>query len=148
MIRQALRFNNLTVLAHVGKYFYCLCDCGTPTRKLASNVEAGRTTSCGGHGLSFRRRRIGAPVSYSGMHSRLWSKRGSASQFPCADGCGKQAAEWSYDNACDDEYEGTPTNALHGYGPFRYCEHMEHYQPRCKSCHTLKDNAARENANV
>jgi hypothetical protein len=129
------RFGNLTLVATHGNTWILVCDCGEVCEKHASNVRAGRTTSCGQHGHGFRRR-IGAPRTYIGWHTTLRTRRGPAKEYLCA--CGAQAHEWSYNGGCPDEYEGTDNR---GGKPMPYCEHEQHYTAKCRSCHQRYDRA-------
>lgn len=68
-------------------------------------------------------------TSYRGRHFRVARKRGPASQFPCVNGCGREAQDWSQ---------------IHGTTG----EDPAHYEPRCRSCHVKydKENPARGEA--
>ena len=62
---------------------------------------------------------------YAQRHRRVRLARGSASQFPCVDGCGRLAVEWSQIHGTD----GLDVDA--------------HYEPRCKLCHSRYDADSR-----
>jgi len=74
---------------------------------------------------------LGDDVSYSGLHYRIRAERGPASQHSCAD-CGRQAADWSYDNTGIDE-KVSEEGLL-------YSTDITQYSPRCKPCHRIFDN--------
>jgi hypothetical protein len=74
----------------------------------------------------------GDAVKYNGMHLRLRRLRGRARWLACVD-CGGKAAHWSYDHADPDEVTE---------GGYPYSLKIEHYEPRCRRCHTLFDRRA------
>ncbi len=76
----------------------------------------------------------GDNASYAAIHIRLRRWRGSAKDHNCVD-CVARAREWSYDHSDPDELVDSK------YG--RYSTDLDHYEPRCTSCHRLFDNAAR-----
>lgn len=119
------RFGMLVVIRQDGNRWLVECDCGTRKRVEAGNLWHGSIKSCGAHLRA-------EDVTYGGIHQRVRVDRGFASEHRCV-GCGKQAQDWSYDRADPDELtseKGAP-----------YSAHVEHYQPRCKSCHRLFDYA-------
>lgn len=76
----------------------------------------------------------GDNVQYGGIHCRLRSHRGLASSHACVD-CGKPAQQWAYDHKDPNELiqqdgkcQGLP-----------YSTNLEHYEPKCISCHRLSD---------
>lgn len=71
----------------------------------------------------------GEDVGYSGIHMRIKAERGSASNYPCVE-CGESASHWSYDHV-DKAERMSPEGA--------YSIDLEHYQPRCVSCHKTYD---------
>lgn len=73
----------------------------------------------------------GEDVGYGAVHSRLRKERGRASDHPCV-GCGGPADHWSYDH--DDPAEKHASD-----GP--YSTDLDHYSPRCVSCHKRFDLA-------
>lgn len=80
--------------------------------------------------MSERTWTAGDNAAYRTVHSRLTSRRGRASDYPCVD-CGKPAQDWSYDNTDPDERtspQGLP-----------YSVDLDHYEPRCKPCHAKFD---------
>lgn len=54
------------------------------------------------------------------LHKRLHRKYGPASQFSCADGCGRQARDYSNETG-------------------NYTDDIADYRPRCRSCHVKRD---------
>jgi endogenous inhibitor of DNA gyrase (YacG/DUF329 family) len=80
-----------------------------------------------------RNERIPDPA-YRTVHQRLQRDRGRASDYPCAGGCGRPAAQWAYDNADPDER----TSIENGY-VVPYSTSADHYQPLCVPCHKRFD---------
>lgn len=74
----------------------------------------------------------GENVSYSGVHLRLRATRGSASAHECID-CNRVAQQWSYDRKDSAEKQSE-------FGP--YSADLNHYEPRCISCHKRFDLGA------
>lgn len=70
---------------------------------------------------------------YMASHMRVKRSRGLASQHACI-GCGKQAKDWAYMGGCPDELVSDNAGHL-----CTHCPHPEHYEPRCRSCHSLHD---------
>lgn len=119
------RFGMLVVLRQDGNRWLVECDCGARKRVEGFNLWHGSVKSCGAHLRA-------VDVTYGGIHQRVKRDRGVPSEHRCID-CGKQAQDWSYDHADLDELtseKGAP-----------YSAHIEHYQPRCKSCHRIFDYA-------
>lgn len=71
----------------------------------------------------------GADITYSGAHSRVRAARGAARGPRCVD-CDAPAKHWSYSH--DD-----PNELVSDEGP--YSADVEHYAPRCVSCHKTFD---------
>lgn len=65
-------------------------------------------------------------VGYAGVHGRLRTQRGRATEHECAD-CSGQAAEWAYDHGDPDERVDERN------GP--YSVDPDRYRPLCRSCH-------------
>lgn len=42
-----MKYNRLTIVSSKGKYYECLCECGTVKQILQYNVRSGNTKSCG-----------------------------------------------------------------------------------------------------
>lgn len=80
---------------------------------------------------------VGDDVSYGGAHSRVRATKGPAREFPCID-CGQPAIHWSYDHRDSDE-------RVNAEG-LKFSAKVEHYKPRCGSCHWRLDQQAREAA--
>lgn len=78
------------------------------------------------------------------IHRDLTSERGKAREHSCVD-CGKQARHWSFDG-CEELRWGRRSGYRNGYavGPSPFCVHIEHYSPRCPSCHMRYDRANRD----
>lgn len=74
----------------------------------------------------------GAEATYDAAHSRVHAQRGRASDHLCAD-CDGQASQWSYDHSDPDERVSEA-----GYA---YSLDVNHYAPRCVSCHKQHDCA-------
>ena len=78
----------------------------------------------------------GEEIGYTAAHDRVRKARGPARNHKCTD-CGKQAHNWSYDHLDPDEriQPGDPKQ-------MPYSAKVEHYQPRCLSCHWKLDRPA------
>ena len=76
--------------------------------------------------------------TYTSVHARINRWRGTARNFTCVD-CGTTARDWSYDGCPD----GDERWELVGDREMAFCTHVEHYSPRCKSCHHRKDGIVR-----
>lgn len=74
-------------------------------------------------------------IGYMAAHKRVYKTRGSAANYPCANLCGQQAHQWSYN---------------HQAGPREHAQLMDgtwlyfspdptDYDPFCRSCHTHYD---------
>jgi hypothetical protein len=119
------RFGSLIAIERADdRHWRCLCDCGEWSAVRTSSLTDGSTRSCGQH-------RRAEDVGYSGMHRRLRIDYGPASQFPCVD-CLGEAAQWSYSHEDPNELQSPD-------GP--YSLDVEHYAPRCVSCHKSMDLA-------
>jgi hypothetical protein len=70
-----------------------------------------------------------ADTGYRNVHLRM----GDASAHACAEGCGRQAAHWSYDGKDPDERRDDRGR--------RYSLKPNHYLPRCVPCHQWLDHA-------
>lgn len=131
------RFHRLFVIGFVemrsGESIWnCICDCGTRIEARGWSLRRGGTKSCGClHREIVREPRTDQPT-YSAIHSRLRASRGSAGRYPCID-CGERAEQWSYDHRDPDQL----VSAL-GHP---YSTNLEHYAPRCCSCHRIYDSA-------
>ena len=75
------------------------------------------------------------PLTYSGVHHRLRTTFGDASQHACVD-CGEQASDWSYNHSGIEERTG-----LVGAVRMLYSLDLAQYQPRCRACHNAYDRA-------
>lgn len=73
----------------------------------------------------------GSVPSHAAIHKRLARTLGSARKRACVD-CGGRARDWSYDAA-------DPNELTSPQGP--YSLDLNHYQPRCVSCHRKFDGA-------
>lgn len=125
------RFGTLTVTpARQGRFWVCVCDCGR--ERLVRRRELlryGDGTTCG----DTRAHRRADVVTYETAHDRIVRDRGPARGRQCVD-CGGPALHWSYDHADPDELT-SPKGYL-------YSLDVEHYEPRCPSCHYWFDAAA------
>lgn len=127
------------------KMWRCICTCGSEKVTREARLLSGETVSCGCRGREVRasigdlNRGSGAP-SYHAVHARLARTRGAATEHPCED-CGdvERRHQWSYVRACPGELLG----GVHGRhkNPMPYCLHVEHYAPRCRSCHDKLDTS-------
>lgn len=75
-------------------------------------------------------------LSIKGLHSKIKRERGVARDYACVD-CGQPAAEWSYDNADPEQL----TELQGGRWHMAYSLDVNHYDPRCISCHRTFDFA-------
>ena len=71
--------------------------------------------------------------SYVGVHNKLASERGSARAHTCTR-CGKQAAEWAYNNSSSDELTDPQGR--------KFSPNLDDYEPMCFGCHRRHDKAA------
>lgn len=124
------RFGNLTPIERFGGSWRCRCDCGAETTVLTGDLNRGNARSCGNARIHWRTETPG----YFDVHRWLTVDRGPATAHACTD-CGKPARQWSYDNADPDE--------LIDKG-LRYSRDLDHYVPRCLSCHKRFDIAERD----
>lgn len=76
----------------------------------------------------------GDEASYSAIHKRLASVRGSARTHVCFR-CGEPADEWAYDHQDADEKVGESNGV-----EVRYSTDLERYQPACVDCHRQMDS--------
>ena len=74
----------------------------------------------------------GSDATYGAAHGRVKKERGPASTHPCAD-CGGRARHWSYDHR-DPDGRLSPDGRA-------YSLDINHYVPRCVSCHKMHDCA-------
>lgn len=78
---------------------------------------------------------VGDDASYSLLHQRIARTRGLAASHACHE-CGGEAADWAYDHSDPDEKTDPKTGLA-------FSLDVSRYQPMCKSCHKLCDNAHR-----
>lgn len=83
---------------------------------------------------TFQGSQSGGERGYNHVHARLRRERGRAADVMCAESCGNPARQWSYDGYCPGEQFGNATNDSKPW-----CPHLDHYQPRCLSCHQSWD---------
>lgn len=77
-------------------------------------------------------------LTYNTAHYRVYAARGKAAEQGCVD-CGSQAEHWSFTRSCPDSSSDTmPWNGKDVR--VEYCGHPEHYEARCRSCHTAYDH--------
>lgn len=126
------RFGTLVATSRQGRFWVCDCDCGA-TRLATTNAlrQFGDSNTCGTPG-----RHLADTCGYSAAHNRVRRLRGAASNRQCVD-CGVGAFHWSYDHSDPDEL------MAHGRSgrPMAYSAKIEHYVPRCVSCHKRHDLA-------
>jgi hypothetical protein len=140
--RAGERFGHWTLIERVPTVGWrCRCDCGHEQIVWLSSITSGRSTSCGDtahHPESRRGNRTRKPEpSYGAVHRRLRVDKGPASAHCCVD-CGAPASDWSYDGQDPDERIGTSWFGK----PIAYSLTQTHYQPRCRSCHKVRDIAS------
>jgi hypothetical protein len=68
---------------------------------------------------------------YVVAHNTVKRVRGPARLHRCVD-CGDRAVDWSYDNRAADERSDAYSRRAYSLNP-------DHYEPRCRSCHTVFD---------
>lgn len=73
----------------------------------------------------------GDDASYAAVHTRLRKSRGPATRYSCVD-CDGVAKQWSYDH-CDPNGKNSELGS--------YSTNLDHYFPRCVSCHKRHDLA-------
>lgn len=133
------RFNAWTLIERVpNRGWLCRCDCGKELVRWLSSITSGRSRTCGdpqGHPeLQRGRPPRKAQPTYTAFHTRMRSDRGSASAHACVD-CGGAARDWSYDGLDPDEC----TDTSYFGKPIAYSLKQEHYAPRCRPCHKIRD---------
>jgi hypothetical protein len=139
-------FGLLTVLRELPKegghrMVECRCDCGNPEPLAVRTSDLRRRTRSCGCTSGAPRKKDGIDRGYPRMHARVRSQRGPASDLQCID-CEAWADTWSYVRGCSDEKTGpTKPHDPESTQVAPYCEHVAHYQPRCRSCHGLLDQA-------
>lgn len=80
-------------------------------------------------------------VGLSGAHTRVSRLWGRASLYQCIE-CGAQAKDWAYDGTDPSQLLGSRDKNV---DPGWYSPYPEYYMPMCRTCHKLRDNAARQN---
>jgi hypothetical protein len=132
-------FGRLTVLGRAGNdgamsAWLCVCTCGQEKRVRGGHLRSGATSSCG----CLNRETLRKPddqITYNSAHYRVKRAKGYPSTFPCVDGCGQQAAEWSLRQDAPVTHVGDD-----GHGrPTRYSGDPNDYEPRCRKCHKAYD---------
>lgn len=76
----------------------------------------------------------GDQVGYTALHERVRRARGPARDHSCID-CHQPASEWSYDHL-------DPNGQVSAEG-FPFSVKIEHYEPRCSSCHYRFDGRSK-----
>jgi hypothetical protein len=137
-------FSRLTVVSRAENIsdgrvrWVCRCSCGAETTVRGGDLIRGATRSCG-----CRRREVGAAngrssrhdtVGYAAAHFRVSAVRGSASDHACADGCGRQAADWAF-VATGCTHQSWHTD--HRGATLAFCQVGDPacYVPKCRRCH-------------
>lgn len=125
------RFGALMVLEHhsVNKWL-CLCDCGALAIASTSNLNRGKSISCGNKEIHRKGRKRQKVILYRSAHTRLQTDRGRASSYVCVD-CPNTAEDWSYNYSDPDALVSGLTDSL----GLLYSLDSKHYSPRCKVCH-------------
>lgn len=124
------RYGRLTVIEYASSsQWLCRCTCGVVVPVSAWRLLAGITQSCG----CIKRERS-ADASYVTVHRWVSADRGRARGHACVE-CGGRADTWSYDHKDPDERRDDRGR------PFSL--DVQHYDPRCYSCHAKFDNATK-----
>ena len=131
------KFGKLTVveLSHVNgshRVMLCRCECGGESRTREASLR-NKVRSCGKCTSGRPIKEDGIDRGYERQHARVRKALGAASDHKCID-CGLGADQWSYVGPCVGEKRNQA-------GKMAYCEHIEHYQPRCRDCHGRLDAA-------
>ncbi|MDT0211214.1 hypothetical protein [Curtobacterium sp. BRD11] len=106
--------------------------CATHDRRVRKTGDPHDRGYLGGRPL------IGEHPTWAAIHKRLYRSRGPAKKYTCVD-CGRRAQEWSYDGKDDNQLIGR----AHGFD-LAYSLNLDHYEPRCISCHRIFDNRLRK----
>lgn len=112
-------------------FWVCECICGGSSLVGAWHLKTGTIKSCGCNQFTER------SASYAAVHRRLVKKYGPASSYKCVD-CAVPAQQWAYDRQDPAELLA---DGLSRY-PLPYSLDLEHYDPRCTSCHKKFDLTA------
>jgi len=84
----------------------------------------------------------GDDIAYTTAHDRVRRARGRPCDHLCADGCGKEAAEWSYNGGCPRELSTISLDGRNGAGrEVAYSPDVEMYSARCRGCHVKYDKS-------
>lgn len=75
--------------------------------------------------------------TYRTVHTRLVAEFGPAADYPCYDGCGRTARDWSYEGGDPDELVGL--GGRRNRSRLRYSADLSRFVPRCKPCHSRHD---------
>lgn len=130
----------------------CSCSCGATKIILGDNLVRGRSTKCQDcRAASMRRepkaklvkpriklvgnrhhRWRGNTIVYASAHKRVAAARGPARDQACVD-CGEPAQDWSFTKVECETRMSSPDGRP-------YCTHVEHYDPRCRTCHNRFDH--------
>ncbi|MFE2335051.1 hypothetical protein [Streptomyces coelicoflavus] len=136
------RFGSLVIVERLGKrngseWITAECECGNVKEYSLSNLVNGVTKNCADRRHHTDPRHKGEAITYDGAHGRVRGIKGSASEYACHRGCGRQAEQWAYSHADHDEQRMT-------YGKEEgrpYSANPEHYLATCRACHARFDRA-------
>lgn len=123
--KEGTRYGTLTVVGFAGQdkngygMWEVRCDCGNTKTVRGCYLRNSQTTTCGDR-KNHRCAKKGTSTHYSRLHDIVRATWGSASQYPCVDGCGEIAYDWSHTHDTD------PRDVLN-------------YMPRCRGCHRAYD---------
>lgn len=136
-IRESDVFGKLTVIGEAGndgshRVLLCRCECGGETRTRETSLR-NKVRSCGKCTSGRPIKDDGIDRGYERQHARVRKALGAAGDHKCID-CDLGADQWSYVGPCVSEKRNEA-------GKMAYCEHIEHYQPRCRDCHGVLDAA-------
>ncbi|MFE4589116.1 hypothetical protein [Streptomyces laurentii] len=132
-------------------YWRCNCDCGRTVDVPGPSLRRKKapTVTCGDRGAHrsgkahpmFGKLREesgnwkGDAVAYTTAHARVKAEHGAASDWRCACGCGRQAAEWAYLGTDPNPKVSTHADSEGSL----YSSTPEHYAPLAKPCHRSFD---------
>lgn len=125
------------------------CDCGASVTVVGSKLRSCSAVTCGdrtahrsgkAHPMYGKRGEHsgnwkGNTIAYTSAHARVKAEHGSASDWRCACGCGRQANEWAYLGTDPEPKVSTHPDSKGAL----YSPDPEHYAPLAMDCHKRFD---------